>query len=275
VRRGRNWEQIARSAVTYLLLSVAAFVSVFPFVWMAIGSTNTSAQVLTGKTTFGDQLVRNVAKFLEQVDVLQITFNSLFIATVGTIATLVVCSLAGYSFEIFRSRIRERIFGTLLLLLSIPFAALMVPLFVMMARAGMINTYQAVILPTVAWIFMIFYFRQVTKAFPSELRDAAKIDGLKEWQIFLRVYFPVMRSTYAAAAIIVFMHHWNNYLWPLIVLQTTDMLTVTLVVSSVASAYTPDFGVIMVAAIFATLPTLITFFLLQRLFVQGLLGSIK
>jgi len=275
VRRGRNWEQIARSAVTYLLLSVAAFVSVFPFVWMAIGATNTSAQVLTGKATFGDQLVRNVAKFLEQVDVLQITFNSLFIATVGTITTLVVCSLAGYSFEIFRSRIRERIFGTLLLLLSIPFAALMVPLFVMMARAGMINTYQAVILPTVAWIFMIFYFRQVTKAFPSELRDAAKIDGLKEWQIFLRVYFPVMRSTYAAAAIIVFMHHWNNYLWPLIVLQTTDMLTVTLVVSSVASAYTPDFGVIMVAAIFATLPTLITFFLLQRLFVQGLLGSIK
>lgn len=275
LRRARNWEQIVRSAVTYLLLSVAAFVSVFPFVWMAIGSTNTSAQVLTGKTTFGDQLVRNVAKFLEQVDVLQITFNSLFIATVGTIATLVVCSLAGYSFEIFRSRFRERIFGTLLLLLSIPFAALMVPLFVMMARAGMINTYQAVILPTVAWIFMIFYFRQVTKAFPSELRDAAKIDGLKEWQIFLRVYFPVMRSTYAAAAIIVFMHHWNNYLWPLIVLQTTDMLTVTLVVSSVASAYTPDFGVIMVAAIFATLPTLITFFLLQRLFVQGLLGSIK
>jgi lactose/L-arabinose transport system permease protein len=94
-------------------------------------------------------------------------------------------------------------------------------------------------------------------------------------QIFLRVYFPVMRSTFAAAAIIVFIHHWNNYLWPLIVLQTSDMLTVTLVVSSVASSYTPDFGVIMVATIFATLPTLTTFFLLQRLFVQGLLGSVK
>jgi lactose/L-arabinose transport system permease protein len=84
-----------------------------------------------------------------------------------------------------------------------------------------------------------------------------------------------MRSTFAAAAIIVFIHHWNNYLWPLIVLQTSDMLTVTLVVSSVASSYTPDFVVIMVATIFATLPTLTTFFLLQRLFVQGLLGSVK
>ena len=84
-----------------------------------------------------------------------------------------------------------------------------------------------------------------------------------------------MRSTFAAAAIIVFIHHWNNYLWPLIVLQTSDMLTVTLVVSSVASSYPPDFGVIMVETFFATLPTLTTFFLLQRLFVQGLLGSVK
>jgi lactose/L-arabinose transport system permease protein len=270
-----NWPGLARNATTYALLTVAAFVAVFPFFWMVVGATNTSAQVLTGKVTFGDQVARNVSSFFEQVDVVRVTFNSLFIAVVGTVATLAVCSLAGYAFEIFRSRIRERIFAALLLMLSIPFAALMVPLFVLMARAGIINTYQAVILPTVAWIFMIFYFRQVTKAFPSELRDAARIDGLREWQIFAYVYFPVMRSTYAAAAIIAFMHYWNNYLWPLIVLQTSDMQTVTLVVSAVASAYTPDFGVIMVSAIFATLPTLIIFFSLQRLFVQGLLGSLK
>jgi lactose/L-arabinose transport system permease protein len=105
--------------------------------------------------------------------------------------------------------------------------------------------------------------------------SSSSIRNVVARQIFLRVYFPVMRSTFAAAAIIVFIHHWNNYLWPLIVLQTSDMLTVTLVVSSVASSYTPDFGVIMVATIFATLPTLTTFFLLQRLFVQGLLGSVK
>ncbi|MBO6718098.1 MAG: carbohydrate ABC transporter permease [Rhizobiaceae bacterium] len=266
---------LIQGAITYLLLSIAAFVSVFPFFWMVVGSTNTSREIVTGKVTFGDALQNNIGKFFDQIDVWRVFFNSLVIATLGTIATLIVCSLAGYAFEIFRSRIRERIFATLLLMLSIPFAALMVPLFVMTARFGMINTYQAVILPTVAWIFMIFYFRQATKAFPSELRDAARMDGLKEWQIFRSVYFPVMRSTYAAAAIIAFMHHWNNYLWPLIVLQTSDMLTVTLVVSSLAAGYTPDFGVIMVAAIFATLPTLVIFFVLQRLFVQGLLGSVK
>lgn len=270
-----NWLRPVNSALTYLLLSLAAFISIFPFFWMIVGATNTSAQISTGKASFGDQLLINITNFLDQVDVVRITYNSLLIAGAGTVATLLVTSLAGYAFEIFRSRFRERIFASMLLMLSIPFAALMIPLFVMMSRFGLINTYQAVILPTVAWIFMIFYFRQATKAFPSELRDAAKIDGLKEWQIFAFVYFPVMRSTYAAAAIIAFMQHWNNYLWPLIVLQTNDMMTVTLVVATLNSAYTPDFGVIMVSAIFATLPTLIIFFVLQRLFVQGLLGSVK
>lgn len=273
--RRRNVVKWLQLSAIYILLGIAAFVSIFPFFWMVVGATNTTRDIVTGKATFGTSLFENVAKFFEQIDVARVFFNSLLIATIGTVATLVVCSLAGYAFEIFRSRIRERIFAAMLLMLSIPFAALMVPLFVMMARMGLINTYQAVILPTVAWIFMIFYFRQATKAFPSELRDAARIDGLKEWQIFAVVYFPVMRSTYAAAAIIAFMHHWNNYLWPLIVLQTSDMLTVTLAVSTLAAGYTPDFGVIMVAAIFATLPTLIIFFVLQRLFVQGLLGSVK
>ena len=151
----------------------------------------------------------------------------------------------------------------------------MVPLFVMMAKLTLINTFTAILLPSIASVFIIFYFRQATKAFPHELRDAAKIDGLKEWQIFLYIYLPVMRSTYAAAIIIVFMANWNNYLWPLIVLQTNENKTLTLVVSSLASSYYPDYGVVMVATVLATLPTIIVFFLLQRRFVEGLTGSVK
>ncbi|SHI37865.1 carbohydrate ABC transporter permease [Wenxinia saemankumensis] len=262
-------------AVKYIVLSLAAFVSVFPFFWMLVGTTNSSYDIVRGKAWFGDQLLVNLGNLIEQVDLPRVLFNSFYIAIISTVATLLVSSLAGYAFEIFRHKWRERIFAALLLMLSIPFAALMVPLFVMMASAGLINTYSAIILPTIANIFIIFYFRQATKAFPHELRDAAKIDGLKEWQIFLRVYMPVMRSTYAAATIIVFTLTWNNYLWPLIVLQTNDMKTMVLTISSLNSAYTPDFGVIMVATVITTLPTLIIFFLLQRLFVQGMLGSVK
>jgi lactose/L-arabinose transport system permease protein len=266
---------IISRAAQYMLLIIAAFVSIFPFFWMVVGSTNTSADLLKGKLTPGGALFTNVANFFATMDTPRILFNSFFIAGVGTALTLVISSLAGYGFEMFRSKFRERIFAVMLLMLSVPFAALMIPLFVMMANAKMINTYQAIILPSVASIFIIFYFRQATKAFPHELRDAAKIDGLKEWQIFLYVYMPVMRSTYAAATIIVFMAQWNNYLWPLIVLQTNDMKTLTLSVAGLVSAYTPDWGVVMVGATFATLPTLIIFFLLQRRFVEGMLGAVK
>jgi lactose/L-arabinose transport system permease protein len=264
-----------RRALLYLALSIAAFVSIFPFYWMVVGSTNTSPDIAHGKATFGTYLFQNIATFFATVDVPRMFYNSAFIALIGTTLTLVVSSLAGYGFEMFKSRFRERIFGFLLLMLSIPFAAIMVPLFIMMSRLGLINTFTAVILPGIASIFIVFYFRQASKAFPGELRDAARIDGLNEFQIFLFVYLPVMRSTYAAAIIIIFMANWNNYLWPLIILQTEQNKTVTLIVSALSYAYVPDYGVIMISAVFATLPTVLIFFLLQRLFVEGLLGSVK
>lgn len=274
VAPGKAWA-LARRALVYLLLSIAAFVSVFPFVWMMIGATNSSADIIKGKASIGTALITNATTFFTQIDAIRIFWNSAVIAGVATVLTLVVSSLAGYGFEMFRSRVRERIFALLLLMLSIPFAAMMVPLFVMFAQARLVNTFAAVILPTVASIFIIFYFRQATKAFPSELRDAAKIDGLKEWQIFFYVYMPVMRSTYAAATIIVFMTNWNNYLWPLIILQTAENKTITLIISALTSAYTPDYGMILFGTVLATLPTLFIFFLLQRRFVEGMLGAVK
>jgi lactose/L-arabinose transport system permease protein len=264
-----------RRALLYVVLSIAAFISIFPFYWMVVGSTNTSPDIAAGKASPGGYLFQNIAAFFATVDVPRMFWNSAVLALVGVALTLIVSSLAGYGFEMFKSKFRDRIFGFLLLMLSIPFAALMVPLFIMMSNFKLINTFTAVLLPGIASIFIIFYFRQATKAFPGELRDAARIDGLNEWQIFLYVYLPVMRSTYAAAIIIIFMANWNSYLWPLIILITEENKTVTLIVSSLSYAYVPDYGVIMISAVFATLPTVLIFFLLQRRFVEGLLGSVK
>jgi lactose/L-arabinose transport system permease protein len=266
---------LLRSSLTYLLLGVFSFISIFPFLWMIIGATNTSADIIKGRSSFGDALLVNIATFFTQVDAPRVFWNSAKIAILSTALTLSISSLAGYGFEMFRSQLRERIYSGILLTLFIPFAALMIPLFIMIGKTGLINTHIAVVLPSVASGFIIFFFRQNSKAFPSELRDAARVDGLKEWQIFLLIYVPVMRSTYAAAFIIVFMMAWNTYLWPLIILQTNEMKTITLVVSSLASAYYPDYGVVMVGAVLATLPTLAVFFAMQRQFVQGLLGSVK
>ncbi len=266
---------VFQRGLIYVVLSIAAYISIFPFFWMIIGSTNTMADILKGKVTFGSAFSANFSHLVSEVNLPLLFWNSAKIAIIATILTLIISSLAGYGFEIFKTKLSERIFAGLLAMLSIPFAAIMIPLFISMAQLHIINTHMAVIIPTVASIFIIFYFRQATKQFPSELRDAARVDGLKEWQIFLYVYVPVMRSTYAAATIIIFMANWNNYLWPLIVLQTNETKTLTLALASLLTAYTPDFGMVMVATTMATLPTLFIFFVLQKQFVQGLLGSVK
>lgn len=267
--------RLAASVLQYGFVGLVAFLSVFPFFWMIVGASNISVDIMAGKVSVGTAFIDNLTKFFTLVDVPLVFWNSIKVAGLATVVTIAISSLAGYGFEMFRSKWRDRIYSLVLLTLMVPFAALMIPLFMMMARSGLIDTHLAIILPGIASAFIIFYFRQSTKAFPTELRDAAKVDGLKEWQIFLYIYVPVMRSTYAAAFVIVFMANWNNYLWPLIVLQSNDTKTITLVVSSLASAYYPDFGVVMIGTILATLPTLIVFFAMQRQFVQGMLGSVK
>ena len=123
-----------RRALLYIALSIAAFISIFPFYWMVVGSTNSSPDIAHGKITPGTYLFENIAAFFATVDVARMFWNSTFLALVGVALTLTVSSLAGYGFEVFKSRLRDRIFGLLLLTLSIPFAALMVPLFIMMSQ---------------------------------------------------------------------------------------------------------------------------------------------
>lgn len=267
--------RILRNAFSYIVLSVASFFSLFPFLWMLIGATNSSKDVTLGKLTPGTEIINNFIKLNELIDLPRILLNTTIIAVSATLLTLIIASMAGYGFEMFPSWIRERVYAFMLLTMMIPFAALMIPLFKIFARLSLLDSFAAVILPTLASVLIIFYFRQSTKTFSKELIQAARVDGLNEFQAFFYVYMPTMKSTYAAASIIVFMTNWNNFLWPLIVLQSADKKTMTLAISSLASSYTPDFGVIMIAIIIATIPTLVLFFAMQRQFVAGMLGSIK
>lgn len=259
----------------YTFLGVASFLSLFPFVWMLIGATNTSTDITKGKITFGSELMNNITKLFELVDVRLVFYNSMKVALLTTLFSLIVTSMAAYGFQVFPSKWRDKIFNFLLLAMMIPFAALMIPMFKLIVRFGLINTHAALILPTTASIFLIFYFRQSFKAFPLSLVEAARIDGAGEGYIFVKIVAPIMKSTYAAAAIYSFMISWNNYLWPLIALQSDSKRTLPLVISSLSSAYFPDFGVIMVAIVIATFPMVLIFFFLQKHFTEGMVGSIK
>jgi lactose/L-arabinose transport system permease protein len=267
--------KLFKNIFKYGFLNIAAFVSIFPFAWMIIGATNSATDIMKGKYTFGTELIANFRQLNEMIDLPLLFWNSTKIAVGGMVLQLLIASLAGYGFEIYRNKISEKVYGILLLTMMVPFAALMIPLFRMFAGAGMLDSHIGVIIPTLAMPFMIFFFRQNTKTFPNDLMYAARVDGLSEMQIFFRIYVPTMKATYAAAGILSFMTFWNSYLWPLIILQSERQKTLTLAISSLSSAYFPEYGVIMVAIIIATAPTLIVFFLLQKHFVAGMLGSIK
>lgn len=260
---------------------MASFISIFPFLWMIVSTTNKSVDVTKGRLLPGNHLLENIKVLFATVDIVPALVNSSIIAIVTTVLTLLIASLAGYGFEIHRSPGKDAVFNILLLSMMIPFAAIMIPLYRLfgdithyMPIIG-IDTLAAAIIPTITTAFFIFLFRQNTKMFPKELIEAGRIDGLNELGIFFRIFVPTMRTTYAAAAIIAFMNSWNNYLWPLVVLQSPENRTIPLLLSNLGAGYAPDYGVIMTAVVIATLPTALVFFFMQKHFVAGMMGSVK
>lgn len=273
--KGEVLRRRAAAAVQYIFLSIAAILSIFPFIWIIIGTTNLSKDITMGKLTFGNQLAVNFNNLIQVGDVWLCLRNTAILSLIITTMSMLVCSLAGYGFVVFQSKLKDRFFSLILLSMMIPTSSLMVPLFRMFSRMHLLNTKLGVALPALATAFLIFFFRQNTKSFPYETIQAARIDGLSELGIFFRIYMPMMKSTYSAAAIITFMSSWNNYMWPLVSLQTKDQRTLPLLISSLGTAYTPDFGIIMVGIVITTIPSALVFFLMQKSFVQGMMGSVK
>lgn len=266
---------------TYIFLILMSIVFAFPFYFLLVSATNRSVDVTKGSLLPGTYLFENLKNLFETADIANALKNSAIISILQTVFALFFASLAGYGFEIYRSKYKDLVFNFLMLAMMIPFASLMIPLFRLFGNLSNtipaigIDTYAAAILPYISTAFLVFYFRQNTKMFPKDLLEAGRIDGLSEFGCFLRIYMPSMKTTYAAAGIITFLSAWNNYLWPLVILQTPENQTVPLLISNLGSSYSPDYGMIMMAIVIATLPTAIIFFLLQKYFVAGMLGSIK
>jgi lactose/L-arabinose transport system permease protein len=259
----------------YLFLGVAAIVSVFPLYFMVVSATNTSTDVLASRMLPGNALVSNFETLVGSQDVGAAMWNSAVNAVATTVLALIICSIAGYGFEVFHSRGKDNLMKFLMLAMMIPFAATMIPLFRMFAQFGLVNSVPAVILPAIATPFLVLLFRQASRTFPHEILEAARIDGLSELNIFARIFLPTMRSTYAAAAVITFMAAWNNFLWPKVILINSAYQTMPMLISNLRAGYVTDYGVLMLAVLLASLPTVVIFLSLQRSFAEGITGAIK
>ena len=159
--------------------------------------------------------------------------------------------------------------------MMVPQVATMIPLFKMMSKLGFLNTVQGFMLPAISTPFLIMMFRQNSRNFPIDIMEAARIDGLREFGIFFRMYMPVQKSTYAAAAVITFMNAWNSYMWPKVVMTDNRAQTMPMLIANLSAGYSVDYGMLMMGVLFCSVPTMIIFFLLQKQFAEGITGSVQ
>ena len=258
----------------YAFLTLAAFLSAFPFYWMLVSATNSNQAIMEMRMLPGLNLGENWKVLTENYNLGTAFFNSLRNATVTTLAALFVSSLAGYGFVVYRDKYKNMVMSLLMLSMMVPAAATLIPMFRMFSQMHLNNTLLGVMLPSVSTAFLIFMFRQGTQTFPDAIIQAARIDGLGEFRIFLQMYMPIMKPTYAAAATVTFMNTWNAYLWPLVILQSPSEITMPILIANTMDVYVVDYGMVMLAVSLCTIPTLLLFFALQKSFVEGILGSV-
>ena len=272
----KNKSMVQRRLIpTYVFLIIVSFLSVFPLYWMIAAATNTSLEVSRGRILPGAHAAENFRNLITQQDLGGSMWNSFKYAIILTIICLFICSLAGYGFEIYHDKMKDKLFSILLLAMMVPQVATMVPLFKMFAKAGLLNTVVGFMLPTISTPFMIMMFRQNSRSFPVDIIEAARIDGLNEFQIFFRMYMPTMKSTYAAAAVITFMNSWNAYLWPKVIMTDNRAQTMPMLIANLITGYVTDYGMLMMGVLFCSIPTMVVFFVLQKQFAEGITGAVK
>ena len=259
----------------YFVLIIVSIISVFPIFWMVVAATNRSVDVIGGKLTFGSYLMENYQTLIAQQPLWENFFNSCKYTIAVTVFSLFISSLAGYGFEIYKDKGKEKIYALVLMTMMIPFVALMVPLFRMYSKLGLLNTVLGFMLPSLATPLLIMMFRTNAKAFPLSIIEASRIDGLSEIGIFFRMYIPSMKSVFAAAGVVTFMNSWNNFLWAKVIMSDSSTQTMPMMISNLTSGYKTDYGMLMLAVLITTIPTAIVFFALQKNFVEGITGSVK
>jgi lactose/L-arabinose transport system permease protein len=258
-----------------VLFVIGAVLSLFPFIWMVIGMTQNPNDVVAGKLIPGHEFALNWQKISTTYETVSFFINSMKIAVITVILGIAVNSLAAFGFEKYPSKARDRVFGVLLLTLIIPQMAIVIPLFKEISFMKLLNTHAAIILPSVMSVFIIFFLRQNFKMFPTEIMEAARVDGAGELSIFVLIVIPTMKATFASASIYMFLTQWNSYLWPLMTILTDKMKTLPIAMFSVMRAYTIEYGGLMILVCISTFPILVLFLAMQKQFVQGLTGSVK
>lgn len=272
---------------SYVLLSLAALVFIYPMWWAISSSLKVPATIITEPLVFNpfNATISNYRAMFADVPLGTGFFNTAIMLVCKGALTMVLCPLAGFAFAKYSFFGKDLIFSLVLLTLTVPVLVLIIPLLLEMKALGWLNSYQALILPGAIDAFAIFWMRQTIASIPDELLDAARIDGAGELTVYTLVVIPVIRPGLAALGVLTFMNIYNDFVWPVVAVNSNGMQTLQVVLANLSqnitgnridADFTAVWGELLAASSLAMLPVLIVFITLQKHFISGILaGSVK
>jgi multiple sugar transport system permease protein len=270
-----SWQQRKRlqAFLWYLLLSFIALLIILPLLWMVSTSFKPKSEWFLPDIYWIPRTFTwaNYEKIFDNpaIPVARWFLNSVFVSTTITVLVLALDSVAAYAYARMEFRGKGILFAMLLATLFLPGIMFLVPNFLTVARLGMLNNYAGVILPAISGVFGVFFMRQFFESLPRELEEAAYIDGANRLQTFLYIALPLAGPALATLGIITFLGAWNDFLWPLLILQDSNLLTLPPGLSKLQGAYTSEYGQMMAGAVITSAPVLLLYLFLQRYVVES------
>ena len=260
--------------ILWALIVLGAMIMAFPFIWMMLTSLKHSDEIYRLPITLLPDNFFNFENYrivFERQPFLRFFLNSFIIAAGCTVASLFLSSLSGYAFAKFEFPGKEVLFFVFVLAaLMMPFEVIVIPLYLLFNRLGLVNTYLGIMGPSLLSAFGVFIMRQSIVSIPDDYIDAARIDGLAELQIFFRIIVPMSRPALATLGTIKFIWAWNDFLWPLVMINSESLRTVMLGLSTYTGMWHTDYTVVTAAAFLSVIPLLILYLTLQNLVIEGM-----
>jgi cellobiose transport system permease protein len=270
--------QLRGTWVTYVVISLVSFVSIFPLYYTIVMASHTNAEMAASTPPLlpNGSLFHNIHLALQLAPLNKGLVNSVIVSGLVTLGTVSLCTLAGFAFAKLRFRGSNVLLAVCILTMMVPLQMGVIPLYMLMARLGLAGHLSSVILPTLVTAFGVFFMRQyVASAVPDELVEAGWIDGASPFRIFWAVVVPAVRPAMAVLGMLTFLMSWNDFFWPIIALSSQNP-TIQVSFQSLATGYAPQQSIIMAGTIYGTIPVLVVFGLLGRQIVGGIMsGAVK
>lgn len=245
-------------------LLVGALLMMFPFVWTVVTSISPDAGLIRPRLVPEDPSLAAYSTLLDAMPFWRILLNSFWIGIVSTVLQVLTSAMAAYAFSRLEFPGRNVVFLVYLATLMVPMQVLVVPLFIEMKMLGLVDTYAAILLPTIASGFGVFLLRQAVEAVPRELDEAATLDGAGHLRIFTSVVVPLIRPALATFAVFAFMASWNSFLWPLVVIRSPELMTLPLGLANLHGRFTTAWDVVMAGSVVSVVPIALLYLVAQR-----------